>query len=776
MSNRSPEPIQDESNGSGAQTGPESLACNGCRKAKLRCSRDRPSCVHCRRTGLGCVYETKRVKPGLKAGAVEHLHRRLDALEKIVHEREGPRQPITAFQGGNNVNTSGITQNSAAHQILTLLASELPKLINGANEQTISLTSERIEGTSKRRRFGDNNDASTGHRLAASPSLPDPDSLDAIIAEYFLQLHPWIPMIHEARFRQRLSQPRHDEKLTVVLHSMVLAASKYVSGDVLSRAQLEDTRRWVIWKSMENIFLESLQALIIVAYTDIGDGNSAKAWSIIGSLTRTVEYSQLTQENEDRGVHPFCQPYSFLEHTEDWTEKEERRRVFWNVFNLDRFCSISMGWNTSLTSDDVHRRLPCDGHLWRKRSPVLTPYFGIWDKSAARIGNPIAFLPHYASPGQPATESETQHSVNVASPESPAQNLMNEMSTVGAFAYCIEATESLSRTTSYFLQQKININDQRDINSWLTRFKELDLRLVHWKMLLPQKWKTNMERQSTLMDPNLTTAHVTHNASMILLHQLIAYPPIEWHFRNRLPSAWSADACLSAGTEIAKITQNYLLSSRESSPVGNQYAFCVFIAARVLLVHWRYLCENEPVQEFWSLVQSLEEMSKRWTALGEPFPRDHDLSAKYAARLKSLYDVCSKDKSYRINVTGYTNEIDHLNACGSRESKQDGHSNPSEDATAPMDNHWSRDYPSLSRIVPQIPMSTQSIHNTDNSGIPGPPTTNNNGTSDILHNIESADLSVFPQIMMDQHFMDMDRIITFDDGSMFTATLDHSGW
>uniref|UniRef100_A0A0D2Y1R4 Uncharacterized protein n=1 Tax=Fusarium oxysporum (strain Fo5176) TaxID=660025 RepID=A0A0D2Y1R4_FUSOF len=37
------------------------------------------------------------------------------------------------------------------------------------------------------------------------------------------------------------------------------------------------------------------------------------------------------------------------------------------------------------------------------------------------------------------------------------------MSTVGAFAYCIEATESLSRVTSYFLQQKVNIKDHNDL-------------------------------------------------------------------------------------------------------------------------------------------------------------------------------------------------------------------------------------------------------------------------------------------------------------------------
>lgn len=53
-----------------------------------------------------------------------------------------------------------------------------------------------------------------------------------------------------------------------------------------------------------------------------------------------------------------------------------------------------------------------------------------------------------------------------------------DMTTVGAFAYCIEATESLSRVTTYFLQQRINFNDRQEVIQWLTRFKELDLRLV----------------------------------------------------------------------------------------------------------------------------------------------------------------------------------------------------------------------------------------------------------------------------------------------------------
>jgi hypothetical protein len=118
----------------------------------------------------------------------------------------------------------------------------------------------------------------------------------------------------------------------------------------------------------------------------------------------------------------------------------------------------------------------------------MTPYFGIWDRSAARIGNSIAYLPanHFPSP-EPLAPSDSSRSgtpATVAVGIGKRKKTSVDMTTVGAFAYCIEATESLSRVTTYFLQQRINFNDRAEIGDWLTRFKELDLRLVQYVLLV----------------------------------------------------------------------------------------------------------------------------------------------------------------------------------------------------------------------------------------------------------------------------------------------------
>lgn len=106
---------------------------------------------------------------------------------------------------------------------------------------------------------------------------------------------------------------------------------------------------------------------------------------------------------------------------------------------------------------------------------MVTPYFGIWDKSAAKIGNPISHIPAlYPSP------SHNDYVTN-GSPAAAKRETENvDISKLGAFAYCIESTESLSQVTSFFLQQLVDFQDRQQVVSWLTRFKELDLRLVQY--------------------------------------------------------------------------------------------------------------------------------------------------------------------------------------------------------------------------------------------------------------------------------------------------------
>ncbi|OLN86378.1 putative transcriptional regulatory protein C1683.13c-like protein 2 [Colletotrichum chlorophyti] len=779
--------VHDDDEGGSAEAA-AALACNCCRRRKLRCSRELPTCQQCRKTGSDCVYETKRSKPGMKAGAIENLHRRLDALERTVRQQRTAFPTRDCRQSESDRSPSRETAEGEleknAYNIMAFFAKELQRF-NSKTSAPVTSGSQPHETSHavpiKRRRL-DHDQLAPASLPENGPALPDEEVLQAILQAYFSYVHPWIPIIHERRFRSRLHEPSETEAMRVVLQAMILSASRYVSNEDLALSVFGSpqkqalARDWVVSSAMKTLSVGNLQALIIVAFNDIGSGEAAQAWSIVGSLTRTVEYLQLTVENDDGEKQSLSQPFASLPPPDSWAEAEERRRVFWNVFKLDRLVSVTMGWNTSLTSDDVHCRLPCDGVLWRKEDKVTTPYFGIWDKSAGRIGNPIAFIPsHYAPAFQATAEEETQTPSEAGtSPGAAATSV--DMSTVGAFAYCIEATESLSRVTSYFLQQKINLRDQRDISSWLTRFKELDLRLVHWKMLLPQKWKANMARQSTRMDPNLTLAHVTHNASMILLHQLIAFPPRDWVFRARLPSILSADTCHTAAVEIAIIADNYLKHAPAEMPVSSQFAFCIYVAARVLLLQWRYESEAALATEFWTLIQILDEMARRWAGPHSLQPARDNLAGKYSRKLTEMHSRCREDPTYNIHVLGYTTEVDQTAF-----SSTSGYLSAAINATAapmPGDKRGTManglENMAVAEQLPSNNLTT--THGLIDS------TMAMNGAEPLTQasmyhrgSVGSGELSNISQMLLDQQFMDMDRIISYDEG-IFGTEYDGGGW
>ena len=125
--------------------------------------------------------------------------------------------------------------------------------------------------------------------------------------------------------------------------------------------------------------------------------------------------------------------------------------------SLNLACNLPIHrWNNSLTGADVRRRLPCEGALWEAGNPVRTPYFGIAERSSTSRANAPTLTP--TSERHPADEEEVD--------------------CIGGFAFCIEATESLNLVTTFFLRQPVNFDNSQEMQVWLMKFKELDLRLV----------------------------------------------------------------------------------------------------------------------------------------------------------------------------------------------------------------------------------------------------------------------------------------------------------
>lgn len=118
---------------------------------------------------------------------------------------------------------------------------------------------------------------------------------------------------------------------------------------------------------MEAFSVQNLQALVIVAFdivskfgdltpvtlvlrkSQIGSGRGPSAWSVVGSMARTAEQLQLNVEDSveeelENKKQLLINRMAFLRSPTTWVEAEERRRVFWMIFLMDRFCSVATGY------------------------------------------------------------------------------------------------------------------------------------------------------------------------------------------------------------------------------------------------------------------------------------------------------------------------------------------------------------------------------------------------------------------------------------------------
>ncbi|KAL2378057.1 hypothetical protein RJZ90_006279 [Blastomyces dermatitidis] len=83
-----PEPRTNGTNQTSYVPRPKRIACVICRKRKLRCDGNKPSCGTCSRLGHDCSYDEVRKKSGPKRGYVKQLEARLAQVETLLKSQD----------------------------------------------------------------------------------------------------------------------------------------------------------------------------------------------------------------------------------------------------------------------------------------------------------------------------------------------------------------------------------------------------------------------------------------------------------------------------------------------------------------------------------------------------------------------------------------------------------------------------------------------------------------------------------------------------------------
>ncbi|KAI1389269.1 putative C6 transcription factor [Hypoxylon trugodes] len=426
--------------------------------------------------------------------------------------------------------------------------------------------------------------------ISSDQDLPPYDLLYALVDLYFKHINTWCPILHRKSTLDSLFGPSTlDDTDKVLLHAIVAATLRYSTDPRLNeekRRHYHDvSKQRVLLYGMENSSVKALQALVILALDLCGSSNGPPGWNIMALITRSVVQLGLAVESNSLSVSPnYASIYTLramvLPEPKDFIEEESRRRLFWMIYLLDRYATIATAFDFALNDKEIDRTLPCRDDLWIKNQKVETRWFHTQDRP----------------------------------PDLPDHDV-NKPENLGAFSYYIEILGILSKIHE-FLKQPVDIGALGDVEQWQLRYKELDNLLTSWKFGLPGEYgnmaKLFQPGGSKTLNCGWVMLHATYHTAVIRLHSSAAYPTTRSPIFT--PSYSASQRCLGAVENIAALGE-FVVQNSMLNKLGPPFAFTLWVAARLLLVHGSTV-EHKLAPQIAFLVDTLRDMGRYWPVAG----------------------------------------------------------------------------------------------------------------------------------------------------------------
>jgi len=625
---------------------------------QVKCDRGQPCCGWCSRNNAVCEYR-ERKKPGLRAGYGRELEQRLDRLEAVLRthseilrtsvdtgDHDTPREmaprlfaPRPDLIRTPRAETALFLQKPSTYPPPPPAAP--PGVDFGIPQSSPSVHHDGFQGQMGVPAFSP---AHAPHAPAlpsvAVPEffgtgLPQPPSLDmnptqsqilpdqdlppydllyALVDLYFKHINTWSPILHRKATLDSLFGPSMISEADKILLHAIVATTLRFSTD----ARLTDERRqhWhdaskrrVLLYGLENSSVKALQALVVLALDISGTSNGPPGWNIISLIARASCQLGLAVESNSFCVSPsYASIYTLravlLPDAKDFVEEESRRRLFWMVYILDRYTTVSTAFDFALNDKEIDRTLPCRDDLWVKNQKVETRLFHVDER-----------------------------------PEGNPDYQTNRPENLGSFGYYVEILGILSKIHT-FLRQPVDISALSDVEEWQLSYKALDNMLTSWKFGLPGEYgnmaKLFQPGSAKTLNVGWVMLHATYHTAVIRLHSSAAYPTTRSPIFT--PSFVASQRCHQAVENIAALGE-FVLANGLLSKLGPPFAFTLWVSARLLLVHASTV-EHKISTQIRFFVEVLKEMGAYWA-----------VAARYAQILQRVLDEYRESERQGDGVT-----------------------------------------------------------------------------------------------------------------------------
>ncbi|KAM5376806.1 hypothetical protein ACJZ2D_005429 [Fusarium nematophilum] len=364
-------------------------ACIYCRRRKIKCSGDRPTCVRCRNRNRICIYEpyseprepvpgtgSSNAMPGLidmpqgrpsppaLAESDPELFRRISSIEAQLSMVTRHIMSSSANQqqlpSDHSQSPGPFTHSQSRPSAANTLTLQLPPASNQAIQQAaVSPLPNLAEESSAQSEVVLWGADTQQEKSTGSAALPPYWIAQTLVDIYFLHVHnqPY-SYFQEESFRLKLDDGLVPKYLVLAVLASALRFSDhdYFRGRIQQTMESYAKEAWllVVKEYMMGTSapkVEVVQAAGILAVIEFAAGRAGLAWLKAGTAIRFAQ---------DLGLADEPSPLLSI------VDQEEQRRVFWSVFLLDRVIACGKRYPTTISERDCHVRLPSSEHHFRE--------------------------------------------------------------------------------------------------------------------------------------------------------------------------------------------------------------------------------------------------------------------------------------------------------------------------------------------------------------------------------------------------------------------------
>ncbi|KAK9455938.1 fungal-specific transcription factor domain-containing protein [Dipodascopsis uninucleata] len=522
-------------------------SCERCKLRKSKCDKQYPSCERCLSARVTCAY-TGRKRPGFPAGHRQLLEHKIDQLESELH----------LLKEADSIKKRGLTDGDDS--------------ISALESTSVLLSHSMDRGSPKI--FHDPPLIATFERTRQITEVKPPtDLVLSLTSLFFRHVHPWFPFLDPQRV---LAEMGSIDDPTIVYYALFGLSLKY-SYDSRLDQQSSDS----FWKySKRRIFVEvleepsymSLEALTILTLDLSGMTNGPQVW---GALAVAIRLAAQLKSSEG---------HVFRTSTDDTgneslttTDQIYRRRLFWAIYALDCYISITTSHPSELAEYHIGHFMPSREMTWRE--PSVDVDSQNWSKSNSKTGSSVTHI--------------------------------------SVFCYQLALMDISRRLHIVYMEYVTEGN--RNASYWMQKISNCIGELSGWMQNLPQ----NLHLECT-KHPHAPMNRVL--SSIVMLHAY--YHALMIHinglaidiFDERLEHVISdfqkqSHACCMKSVDILiDIISRHIEKTKDM--LGWPLAWSIFVAARYLLVAaWTNGADLH--NNFNILLQGLKKMSRYWQISGK---------------------------------------------------------------------------------------------------------------------------------------------------------------